>query len=298
MTLLTLLRKSSPFYRYSPETSPSNLNTIANGSPASEVQGVPFASQDCSHPSTSASTTRQTSCPSSPRISEARKACLEAYARMTPTQRYLMKEHQLHRNRSRRVGHSEEEHLEWEFRSRQRTSNMPQINYPQRPRFTKFVKGEEEQRVNSTNKGTRISLIEGCEESEKSRHLNSWELYETVWSEICSLRSDTSNASLSFRHLPWPIMDIFITIPIACAIGDNVIDAAFSAESISSFLFSSYHSNEKSERRRLHEALLRYHPDRFEHRILHLVVEKERVAAKQAARRITDVLNSLLGDTC
>lgn len=234
-----------------------------------------WAKEDSSH-------TKQCSSSCGSGVSEARKACMEAYARMTPTQRYLMKQSQLRRNGVGRGSHeAEAEYLERESQSRRRVSEST-------PRFTENV-GNEELRINGMSNGAGTT-------SQENQHHSSWELYKTAWSEICSFPPDTSDVSLKFRHLPWPITDVFITVPVApyCAVDENILDAAFSAKSISSFLLSSYHSDEKSCRKRLHEALLRYHPDKFEHQVLRLVVDEERVAAQQVSRRITDVLNSLL----
>lgn len=114
-----------------------------------------------------------------------------------------------------------------------------------------------------------------------------------------------SVASLGFDDIPWPIVAAYQhkkgrtknSDPTSVSIED------LTAEAISVFLVStSEHSSplderEKKERKeKLREAFLRFHPDKFEGRIMKRVREEERNKVGEAVGQVVRVLNALMGD--
>jgi hypothetical protein len=63
---------------------------------------------------------------------------------------------------------------------------------------------------------------------------------------------------------------------------------------IAHFILHPQHSPGKSRKDRLKEALLRWHPDRFETKWLKKVVEEDREAVKDGVGRVVRALNELL----
>lgn len=233
-----------------------------------------------------------TSAPSSP--SAARTSCNEAYERMTPTQRHLMKD-KLHWDgvRQRDIKEEQKERLEWE-RYRQYRHERPNSAPSAKPTT------DREAKIRHIKTGAGNSQ-KNWQENEKHRHREAWELYESNWSNLRSRQSglDRDIPELTFNQIPWPILNVFVSLPPSSsskAVSDNFLDDIFSVESLSAFLFSAYHSGDKSKRQRIHEALLRYHPDRCSNRVLCFVQKAERSTVERAVKQIAGVLNTLLNN--
>lgn len=109
--------------------------------------------------------------------------------------------------------------------------------------------------------------------------------YERIWGAL-SNPSPTMDLTLTFATMPWPLL----APPSSPA---NITLAAITA-----FLFHAQRpdpspSSEKSRRARLKEELLRWHPDKFEHRVLSHVVLADREAVLAGADAVIKVLNEL-----
>jgi hypothetical protein len=91
-----------------------------------------------------------------------------------------------------------------------------------------------------------------------------------------------SRPPLTFRELPWP------THPPPKQPDD------ITKEGISSFLFASHHSVNKSRKQRIREALLAYHPDRYVGRYLSAIDVSHRTLVQEAVVRVTTMLNALM----
>jgi hypothetical protein len=122
------------------------------------------------------------------------------------------------------------------------------------------------------------------EQEERDRVTLAWTNYEAVW-DIFQQAASTSSLplnSLGFQEIPWPVSYI----------AKN--PSALTKEAISYFLLSEHHSADKPRRKRLREAMLRFHPDPFQLRIMPAVREVERVDVKEAADAVSRILTSLL----
>ncbi|GJJ10088.1 hypothetical protein Clacol_004314 [Clathrus columnatus] len=219
--------------------------------------------------------------------SSARRACQQAYAKMTPAQRYLMRE-KLHRDgiRRRDFKREEEERVDWERYQKTAPRPLP-----------------EEQANRSVPKLQEDAVLL---KEEKTELFNGWETYENSWKQLgvilssMSIITDHPHAvpKLTFNLIPWPVSEIFITLPDSNPklTNDTLFNTIFSTETISTFLFSPHHSDQKSKRQRLRDALLHYHPDRFENYVLCSIEENETTVTKLAMSRVARVLNSMLSD--
>ncbi|KIJ42347.1 hypothetical protein M422DRAFT_171115 [Sphaerobolus stellatus SS14] len=103
-----------------------------------------------------------------------------------------------------------------------------------------------------------------------------WTAYDNAWSTMAA------STQLRFRSIPWPVL-AQVTMP------EQLIPVK-----IAGFILNPQHSQGKSRKDRLREALLRWHPDRFETKWLKKVVEEERDMVKEGVGNVVRVLNDLL----
>lgn len=113
------------------------------------------------------------------------------------------------------------------------------------------------------------------------------EQYETRWKAL--LAGEGEEDSLLFRDIAWPCLQAYGKSSPTFSLED------ITAESVSSFLFDSIEANdtEKTKRDKVRETLLRFHPDKFEGRVMSRVkfVDKERV--QEAVGVVVRILNEL-----
>ncbi|KAF8585176.1 hypothetical protein K439DRAFT_1632854 [Ramaria rubella] len=125
-----------------------------------------------------------------------------------------------------------------------------------------------------------IAQMFGAQEESASANLlmkEAWIRYEDRWQ---SLR--TVSSGLTFCTIPWPVVTT-VTLPESLA-----------SHLISQFILSPDHSPTESRRRRIHAALLRWHSDHFDVKIMHKVVESEREAVREGVARVVRCLNEML----
>jgi len=108
-----------------------------------------------------------------------------------------------------------------------------------------------------------------------------WDDYERRWK---SLSADSDVRKLSFSSIPWPV--------VRPPRSPSELDLA----SVKAFLFSRSHSLEKSAKQRVRDAMLRFHPDRFEGRWMSKVRDSERAAVKEGIGRVARVLNDAMAE--
>ena len=105
-----------------------------------------------------------------------------------------------------------------------------------------------------------------------------WTSYEREWNGL----KEKSDGSLTWRSFPWPMMK------------KPSEPEDITANGIGALVLSTHHSNDKSNRDRLKEQLLRWHPDRFENRWLKKVSEKEQEKVRNGAGQVVRALNELM----
>lgn len=125
---------------------------------------------------------------------------------------------------------------------------------------------------------------------ERKAFEEAWSVYESRWmllnfaTKTSPLVGSTSpgNLTLSFRDIPWPLLHP----PRTC---EGITTVA-----IRMFLASEHQANDKSSRERIKEALLRWHPDRFQGRIMEHVRTEDRDEVKKGVDIVVRCLNELL----
>lgn len=146
---------------------------------------------------------------------------------------------------------------------------------------------EKEKRLKEESKRLEAEAIEERrrkrEEKDKRKLRDSWRAYESRWSTLqrAAASSTIVPYSLDFEFLPWPVHP-----------PPKSIDA-LTKDSISTFVLSDLHSAEKSKKQRLRDALLLYHPDRFESKFMAFVREQDRTLVTEGVGRVVRALNAL-----
>lgn len=88
----------------------------------------------------------------------------------------------------------------------------------------------------------------------------------------------------------WPV--IYLDPKLASS--PELVLNLLTVQQIATFLLSPFHSQEKSHKERIRDALLRWHPDRFSGRFLNRVVEDEQAMVVQGLNMVTSILKGLL----
>lgn len=112
------------------------------------------------------------------------------------------------------------------------------------------------------------------------------ETYQKEWQEL----SGAGAEMMEFCDIPWPIFR-----PAKQRSAVSVDD--LTAEAISAFLLArDAGEGEKSRKEVLRETYLRFHPDKFEGRVMRRVRENEQDAVRQGIGRVVVVLNGLMAE--
>ncbi|KDQ55251.1 hypothetical protein JAAARDRAFT_134151 [Jaapia argillacea MUCL 33604] len=119
------------------------------------------------------------------------------------------------------------------------------------------------------------------------------ERYENGWK---SLLAQTRGERLTFCDIPWPVVPANTKSKASLSTDD------LTADRISSFLFSALlkpvgEEPPKTKKEILRETLLRFHPDKFEGRVLGWVLESERVKVMEGVGQVARALNGLSAST-
>ncbi|KAG8936458.1 hypothetical protein FRC02_001876 [Tulasnella sp. 418] len=122
-----------------------------------------------------------------------------------------------------------------------------------------------------------------------------WNNYENQWNRI--LKNPPVPNSLRFVDIPWPTAEP-LPVPTQSPLkslppsSDQVADI-LNNRSISDFVLSPYHSQNKSNEVRIRSTMSRYHPDRVM-RWSNLVQESERMAVVMGAEIVVNALNDMM----
>jgi len=135
---------------------------------------------------------------------------------------------------------------------------------------------QQEQFRNQSQKQEQEHQARSAHSMGKDGVVKAWNQYEQAWNTL------KDHERLYFRIIPWPIM----TPPRT--------SEDLTPNAIGNFVLSPHHSQSKSNRDRLKEQLLRWHPDRFESKWLSKVVVDEKEAVRRAAGAVVRGLNELM----
>jgi len=137
-------------------------------------------------------------------------------------------------------------------------------------------------------------------EKEYRRWADARERYETQWKELLApVAAEGPEKQLKFMDVPWPVFPPDLS---AHSSGYHLDLEAITAEAIATFLLPAERFAQKPQdsvlkkerRERLRETMLRFHPDKFEGRILGRVAERDRERTKEAVAKVAVALNTLL----
>ena len=115
------------------------------------------------------------------------------------------------------------------------------------------------------------------------------ERYEAVWKDLLA---GTIDGDLRFQDIPWPV---YIT--------DIDVDT-LTVDTVSSFLLpdgrpfgcsaSDKDTIKKERRDKLRETMLRFHPDKFEGRVMRKVRESDQERVRECVGKVARIINDLL----
>jgi hypothetical protein len=125
---------------------------------------------------------------------------------------------------------------------------------------------EEENRRAKRERATRIAS-------------KTFDQYLYSWAALTS--NSSSQRIITFKDIPWPMN------PPPHSASD------VTGEAISSFLLSESHSANRPRKQRIRDALLIYHPDRFDKWVSMIADDEEKATARGIAGEIVRILNSL-----
>lgn len=111
------------------------------------------------------------------------------------------------------------------------------------------------------------------------------EYYDTRWATLLAPpvpSADATTQDLRFDDVPWP------------AHGSSFAETDISPSSIATFLMRHYGTVPRVKKDVLRETMLRFHPDKFEIRVLSRVCSDDRQRVKEAAAAVLRAANDLM----
>ncbi|KAG1760605.1 hypothetical protein EDD22DRAFT_900572 [Suillus occidentalis] len=146
-------------------------------------------------------------------------------------------------------------------------------------------------------------------ERESQREENARAEYDRKWKDL--LDPNTRHASsLSFGDIPWPLFVPMTHSDTAHSDSSSITLEHFTATAISAFLIPistisalaqdfgvslPTHDHDKKEKKeKLRETMLRFHPDKFEGRVMRKIIETDKDRVREAVGQVARVLNTLM----
>ncbi|KAJ3748634.1 hypothetical protein DFH05DRAFT_1388978 [Lentinula detonsa] len=204
----------------------------------------------------------------------------------------------------------DEEYAEWIRVGMYRKSHAQEIAEKERLKAERAARRAHEKAVRAETE--RLEKLAAAErrsrrqEKENQRLELSRSEYHNRWKLLLSNTSaDMPQAEIGFDDIPWPILPAFKKSDKKSA-SDNALSLSlddFTRGEISTFLFTSSRLAEtemakakKDRKEKLRETLLRFHPDKFEGRLMSRVRPDEKVKVTEALAIVVRVLNDLMGE--
>ena len=138
-------------------------------------------------------------------------------------------------------------------------------------------------------------------EKAKLREQEYRQRYEARWKELLDPGAKCTR-QLAYTDIPWPLFPDSLSIH-GGATDDSPNSEDFSQEAILRFLIpvkpeplspGAGERERKEKKERLKEAMLRFHPDKFEGRIMQRVLHSDKDRVKEAVGQVARVLNALM----
>lgn len=154
----------------------------------------------------------------------------------------------------------------WKIQQERAWKRAELKHYREKTRLIQEEVKRAERRVREKREAVTRSVVEA------------WMRYEERWSWLLA-----STSSLSFKDIPWPLVEAPRSLE------------DISSSQIAEFLFSRAHSKHVPRKRRIRNAQIRWHPDRFL-KVLEGVKEEERGAVEAGAGNVARCLNDLMAE--
>ncbi|KAG1824332.1 uncharacterized protein BJ212DRAFT_1319423 [Suillus subaureus] len=148
-------------------------------------------------------------------------------------------------------------------------------------------------------------------ERESQRGENARAEYDRKWKDLLDPNAQQAS-SLSFGDIPWPLFVPMTHSDTAHSDASSITLEHFTATAISAFLIPistisalaqdvgvslPIHDREKKEKKeKLRETMLRFHPDKFEGRVMRKIIETDKDRVREAVGQVARVLNTLMGE--
>lgn len=174
----------------------------------------------------------------------------------------------------------DEEYAEWIRAGMYRKSHAQEYEEARRRKAEKAARRAREKAAKEESRRLERQVEEERRQRRRNRDIRRRELarqeYESRWKELLSLPP----ANLHFDDIPWPIV----------APRPSVAVEDLTLEAVSLFLFS----EETTKKDRLRETYLRFHPDKFESRLMKLVKSGEQEKVRLGMSQVVRILNDLM----
>ncbi|KAK0212541.1 hypothetical protein DFS33DRAFT_1269320 [Desarmillaria ectypa] len=176
----------------------------------------------------------------------------------------------------------DEEYAEWIRAGMYRKAHAQEYEEARRRKAEKAARRAREKATKEESR--RLERQAEEERRQRRRDRDVWrreharQEYESRWKELLSLPP----ANLHFDDIPWPVM----------APRSSVAVEDLTPEAVSLFLFSEEAKKERKDK--LRETYLRFHPDKFESRLMKLVKADEQEKVRLGMGQVVRILNDLM----
>lgn len=146
-------------------------------------------------------------------------------------------------------------------------------------------------------------------ERETQREENARAEYDRKWKDLLDPNTRHSS-SLSFGDIPWPLFVPVTHSDTAHSDSSSITLEHFTVAAISAFLIPistisalaqdvgvslpTHDRDKKEKKEKLRETMLRFHPDKFEGRVMRKIIETDKDRVREAVGQVARVLNTLM----
>lgn len=146
-------------------------------------------------------------------------------------------------------------------------------------------------------------------ERESQREENARAEYDRKWKDLLDPNARHSS-SLSFGDIPWPLFVPTMHSDTAHSDSSSITLEHLTTTAISAFLIPistisalaqdvgvslpTHDRDKKEKKEKLRETMLRFHPDKFEGRVMRKVIETDKDRVREAVGQVARVLNTLM----
>ncbi|KAG2750858.1 hypothetical protein P692DRAFT_20831522 [Suillus brevipes Sb2] len=146
-------------------------------------------------------------------------------------------------------------------------------------------------------------------ERESQREENARAEYDRRWKDLLDPNT-RHTSSLSFGDIPWPLFVPVTHSDTAHSDSSSITLEHFTAAAISAFLIPistisalaqdvgvclpTHDRDKKEKKEKLRETMLRFHPDKFEGRVMRKIIETDKDRVREAVGQVARVLNTLM----